>query len=121
MFTFTPGQTFVLTLRTTYGFKYEDFIIQARRVGETEPAGRWRKQDGALPVGCRDPQSDFSGDDTAIQQPFSTTNVQSLNFTVPSQTGRYFIYLTVIEKFGVFWQTQSREVFVSHRAGNPSN
>jgi Reeler domain len=116
LFNFFPGAHILVTFRIDVpNFQYEEFIIQARRVGSTVPEGSWKDQYGAATVGCRNPQADFSGNDTVVHQPFSSRNVQSLNYIAPLTSGTYVIELTVVEKFGVFWKTRSRQINVSNR------
>lgn len=103
---YTAGQQVLVTLRGNPGFNFTGFLIQARHPGDNVPYGRWTAGATAEAVGCRNPQPDFSGDDTGAHQQGSIRNVQEMVFTMPNEPGRYVFELTTVERFGVYWMYQ---------------
>lgn len=107
------GEEVLVTLRATSPtFFFTGFLIQARQDGQTIPHGNWTPGATATAVGCRDPQPDFSGDDTAAHQTGSTRNVQTLVFRMPDEPGRYKFEMTTVERFGIYWMYQFSDDFI---------
>lgn len=106
------GEQILVTLRGDPGFYYTGFLIQARAEGTTVPVGSWIPGATATVVGCKDPQPDFSGNDTAAHQTGSTRNIQTLVFEMPQEPGTYRFELTTVERFGVYWMYQFSQFFI---------
>lgn len=104
--TYSPGQTILITLRGDPGFMFTGFLIQARHPGQNVPYGHWVAGATATVAGCRDPQPDFSGDDTGAHSTGSIRNIQEMVFTMPQELGQYHFELTTVERFGVYWMYQ---------------
>lgn len=109
--TYTRGQSILITLVGNNGFQFMGFLIQARAAGSTIPMGSWASGATGWAVGCRNPQPDFSGNDTAAHLPGSTRSIQELVWTAPEEPGTYRFQLTTVERFGVHWKEQFTPFF----------
>lgn len=105
------GDQVLVTLRGDPGFMFTGFLIQARAEGSTVPVGSWTAGAHGTVVGCRDPQPDFSGNDTAAHQVGSIRNIQTLVYEMPQEPGWYRFELTTVERFGIYWMYQFSNLF----------